>query len=64
MVKKIEFLTRRRDLGFSNERAKNGITYATARSWGHVGVRNRRKSLTIDENDEKSMENYEKTMKH
>ena len=61
MVKTIEFLILRRDLGFSNEHAKNGITYATARSWGQLGVRIRRKSLAIDENYEKSIN---KTMKN
>ena len=59
VVKKIEFPILRRDLGFSNERAKNGITYATARSWG--GPKSP-KSLTLDGNLEKSMENYEKRM--
>ena len=61
VVKKVEFPILRRDLGFSNERAKNGITYATARSWG--GPKSP-KSLTIDGNIEKSMQKYEKGMKH
>ena len=56
-VENIEFPILRRDLGFSNERATNRITYARARSWG--GPKSP-KSLTIDENDEKSMKNYEK----
>ena len=54
---KIEFPILRRDLGFSHERAKNGITYATARSWG--GPKSP-KSLTIDGSIEKPMKNYEK----
>ena len=56
MVEKIEFPILRRDLGFPNEGVKNGITYATARSWG--GPKSP-KSLTIDGNIEKSMKNYE-----
>ena len=57
VVEKIEFPILRRDLGFPNEGVKNGITYATARSWG--GPKSP-KSLTIDGNIEKSMNNYEK----